>query len=134
MAVDLDVYVFGACRHTKRELQNGHPRELNPGLGAGLMSRASPHVEVGVTAGAYMDSEWDRARFLMPMVRWTAYDRVSADVSAGYFWGSCFDGVGCLATVGVRIAGPVWVHGVYVPAFACGHGYGVGICFLRFRL
>lgn len=133
-AVDLDLYAFGLSRHSNRNLEGGAPNERNPGFGVGLMLPASPCIEVGAVAGWYMDSEYDRARFLMPQVRATAWNRLSLDVAAGYFHGSCFDGFGGVATAGLRIAGPVWVHGVYVPSCITGVGYGVALGFLRFRM
>lgn len=133
--MDTDVYLFGVSRHTyHEEMADGEKaNEKNPGCGLGLMESISEGWSVGGAAGWYYDSQRNIATFAMPMARYTWVDRVCVDAGAGYFHGSCFDGLGGLATVGVRVYGPVWLQGMYIPPAVTRVSYGAGIAFLRLR-
>jgi hypothetical protein len=134
-AVDVDLYLFGISRHTyHEEMADGQKaEERNPGCGLGLMAPLSEAWEWGAAAGWYHDSQRNVATFAMPMIRYTWQDRVCVDAGAGYFKGSCFDGIGGMVTAGVRIAGPVWFQGMYIPPVVTRVEYGAGIGFLRLR-
>lgn len=135
-SAETDLYVFGISRHTyHEECSDGlRPKEQNPGAGLGVMLPVGESWEAGVTVGWYTDSRRDLARFALPTIRYTWADRVCVDAGAGYYRGSCFYGFGGLITVGVRIIGPLWVQGVYVPPAVTRVDYGVGVAFLRVRL
>ncbi len=135
-SADVDVYAFGLSYHrldSGYSLSTGEdPRRYNPGLGTGIMWQYSPGIEIGAVSGWYRDSYNDRATFAMPMVRLSS-NRWSIDAAAGYFDGSCWDGIGGTVTAGFRVAGPVWVHAMYYPAVFKNH-CAVGFTFLRVRI
>ncbi len=138
-APSVDLYVFGASYHRYRDdyhraVASGDAHPVNPGLGVGLMWDQGHGWEIGGTIAAYSDSEGHPASLAMATVRHAWWDRVAVDVAAGYYRGSGWRLVGCAATVGVRIAGPLWVHGMYVPEQVTGQGFSVGVGFLRLRL
>jgi hypothetical protein len=135
----VDVYVFGASYH---RYNNGYhwakeaekPRSVNPGLGLGLMWERGGGWEMGGTVAAYSDSQGNPASSMMFTVRKSWHDRISVDASVGYYRGSIWRMYGAATTVGVRVVGPVWVHGMYVPEPVIGKGFSLGVALLRVRL
>ena len=128
-----DLYVMGASVHSyhgsvinEHTGGNAELRGWNPGAGLGAM-----YGPVGLVAGAYHDSIGYTARYCMLAARYEA-GRWCADLAAGYFDGSVFDGLGGVYSLGLRVYKGVWIHASYYPPIAA--DYSIGTLYMRIRL
>ena len=103
-----EVYIFGFTRHSNR---NVNYNEKNYGFGLGVFRRiiednVYSNIDATFIGGTYIDSYNERAKFLMPGLRFNFGNintfHSSLGVNAGYFVGSDMVGFGIIpcATIG----------------------------------